>query len=287
MEKLYPGVPQFACFDTAFHTTMPEAASRLPLPKKYWDAGIRKYGFHGLSCESIVHPIARPFAETSDRRASRQRRQHHRHRRWKIRRYDDGAYAYRRDHHGNAARRSRSRRAAASAQRRRRRQDAREAARQRVGPARNFRQRFRYAQAARSRQRRATLKHNWRSRCLRARRPKRSADSSPRWGNSTRSSSPAGSANTTPMFAPRSAAEWKFSECNSTKTQIRKTRRRLVAAIARFPCGHRNRRRRPDRAPRRRTASVAPASCRRFFHPKARRGKRAKTKETATTPTNR
>jgi acetate kinase len=57
MEKLYPGVPQFACFDTAFHTTMPEAAARLPLPKKYWDAGIRKYGFHGLSCESIVYQL--------------------------------------------------------------------------------------------------------------------------------------------------------------------------------------------------------------------------------------
>ncbi len=57
MEKLYADVPQFACFDTAFHTTMPEAASRLPLPKKYWDAGIRKYGFHGLSCESIVHQL--------------------------------------------------------------------------------------------------------------------------------------------------------------------------------------------------------------------------------------
>jgi acetate kinase len=57
MENLYPGVPQFACFDTAFHTAMPEAASRLPLPKKYWDAGIRKYGFHGLSCESIVHQL--------------------------------------------------------------------------------------------------------------------------------------------------------------------------------------------------------------------------------------
>jgi acetate kinase len=56
-EKLYPGVPEFACFDTAFHTTMPEAASRLPLPQKYWDAGIRKYGFHGLSCESIVHAL--------------------------------------------------------------------------------------------------------------------------------------------------------------------------------------------------------------------------------------
>jgi acetate kinase len=56
-EELYPGVPQFACFDTAFHTTMPEAASRLPLPRKYWEAGIRKYGFHGLSCESIVYKL--------------------------------------------------------------------------------------------------------------------------------------------------------------------------------------------------------------------------------------
>jgi acetate kinase len=56
-EKLYAGVPQFACFDTAFHTTIPEAASRLPLPRKYWEAGIRKYGFHGLSCESIVHKL--------------------------------------------------------------------------------------------------------------------------------------------------------------------------------------------------------------------------------------
>jgi acetate kinase len=56
-EKLFSGVPQFACFDTAFHTTMPEAASRLPLPRKYWDSGIRKYGFHGLSCESIVHQL--------------------------------------------------------------------------------------------------------------------------------------------------------------------------------------------------------------------------------------
>jgi acetate kinase len=57
MEWRFPGVPQFACFDTAFHTTMPEAAARLPLPQQLWDAGIRKYGFHGLSCESILHAL--------------------------------------------------------------------------------------------------------------------------------------------------------------------------------------------------------------------------------------
>jgi len=58
-QQLFPGVAQFACFDTAFHRTLPEAAARLPLPKKLWDAGVRKYGFHGLSCESIVHALGR------------------------------------------------------------------------------------------------------------------------------------------------------------------------------------------------------------------------------------
>jgi len=56
-QQLFPGVPQFACFDTAFHRTLPEAAARLPLPEKFWDAGIRRYGFHGLSCESILHAL--------------------------------------------------------------------------------------------------------------------------------------------------------------------------------------------------------------------------------------
>ncbi len=56
-QQLFPDVPQFACFDTAFHRTLPEAAARLPLPEKFWDAGIRKYGFHGLSCESILHAL--------------------------------------------------------------------------------------------------------------------------------------------------------------------------------------------------------------------------------------
>ncbi len=53
-ETLYPAVPQFACFDTAFHQTMPEQAWHLPIPQKYTDAGVRRYGFHGLSYESIV-----------------------------------------------------------------------------------------------------------------------------------------------------------------------------------------------------------------------------------------
>jgi acetate kinase len=50
----YPNVPQVACFDTAFHRTMPMLAQRYALPRWTVDAGVRRYGFHGLSCEFIV-----------------------------------------------------------------------------------------------------------------------------------------------------------------------------------------------------------------------------------------
>jgi acetate kinase len=56
-EHAYGDVPQFACFDTAFHTTMPETAARFPLSRALYDEGIRRYGFHGLSYESIVHQL--------------------------------------------------------------------------------------------------------------------------------------------------------------------------------------------------------------------------------------
>lgn len=58
-ERLYPATPQFACFDTAFHRTLPEAAARLPLPAEFFEHGIRRYGFHGLSYESIVEQLGR------------------------------------------------------------------------------------------------------------------------------------------------------------------------------------------------------------------------------------
>ena len=58
-ERAYPEIPQFACFDTAFHSTIPEAASRFALPRELFDAGIRRYGFHGLSYESIVCQLGR------------------------------------------------------------------------------------------------------------------------------------------------------------------------------------------------------------------------------------
>jgi acetate kinase len=56
-EHAYADVPQFACFDTAFHTTMPETAARFPLSRHLYDEGIRRYGFHGLSYESIVYQL--------------------------------------------------------------------------------------------------------------------------------------------------------------------------------------------------------------------------------------
>lgn len=52
--RLRPNLPQVACFDTAFHRTMPSVATRFGLPRELEDAGIRRYGFHGLSYEYIA-----------------------------------------------------------------------------------------------------------------------------------------------------------------------------------------------------------------------------------------
>jgi acetate kinase len=54
-QTAFPSAAQFACFDDAFHRTIPEIASRFPLPGRYFDAGIQRYGFHGISYESLVH----------------------------------------------------------------------------------------------------------------------------------------------------------------------------------------------------------------------------------------
>jgi acetate kinase len=50
----FPEVPQVACFDTAFHRTLPPVARLLPLPRRFADEGVVRYGFHGLSYESVV-----------------------------------------------------------------------------------------------------------------------------------------------------------------------------------------------------------------------------------------
>jgi acetate kinase len=54
----YPALPQVACFDTVFHTTLPEIAYTLPVPRALSSEGVRRYGFHGLSCASIVRQLS-------------------------------------------------------------------------------------------------------------------------------------------------------------------------------------------------------------------------------------
>ena len=51
----FPGVANYACFDTVFHQDMPEVSSIYPVPKSIRDLGVHRYGFHGLSCESVMH----------------------------------------------------------------------------------------------------------------------------------------------------------------------------------------------------------------------------------------
>ena len=55
----FPDLPQVACFDTAFHRSMPETAARFPLAYDLWDEGVRRYGFHGLSYEYIVSVLGK------------------------------------------------------------------------------------------------------------------------------------------------------------------------------------------------------------------------------------
>ena len=64
----FPGLPQVACFDTAFHARMPAVASVLPLPAALRAQGIQRYGFHGLSCESIVQQLAQASAGRAPKR---------------------------------------------------------------------------------------------------------------------------------------------------------------------------------------------------------------------------
>jgi acetate kinase len=59
LRERFPGVPQVACFDTAFHRTHSEVADRYALPESLYREGVRRYGFHGLSYESIARTLAR------------------------------------------------------------------------------------------------------------------------------------------------------------------------------------------------------------------------------------
>ncbi|MCB0125165.1 MAG: hypothetical protein KDE58_23085, partial [Caldilineaceae bacterium] len=65
IRQAQPTLPQVACFDTAFHRTMPRQAQMLALPRKFWDADIRRYGFHGLSYEYIMQALADTAGESA------------------------------------------------------------------------------------------------------------------------------------------------------------------------------------------------------------------------------
>jgi acetate kinase len=60
-----PGVPQVACFDTAFHRDLPRVAQLLPIPRKYLDRGIRRLGFHGLSYTYLMDELRRTAGDAA------------------------------------------------------------------------------------------------------------------------------------------------------------------------------------------------------------------------------
>jgi acetate kinase len=55
--RLFPGIPNFAVLDTYFHRTMPEVVTHMPIPNEYSEMGVRRYGYHGISYESIIYQL--------------------------------------------------------------------------------------------------------------------------------------------------------------------------------------------------------------------------------------
>jgi acetate kinase len=59
IRRRHPRLPQVACFDTAFHRTMPAVARLVPVPRRYLAKGVERYGFHGLSCAYLMEELRR------------------------------------------------------------------------------------------------------------------------------------------------------------------------------------------------------------------------------------
>lgn len=66
LQKKHRPLVQVACFDTAFHTTIPAVARTFAIPKKYFDEGIQRYGFHGLSYSYLMQQLASRHAEEAN-----------------------------------------------------------------------------------------------------------------------------------------------------------------------------------------------------------------------------
>lgn len=58
-QQAFPGVPQVACFDTAFHRGQPFVNDTFAIPRRYYEAGVRRYGFHGLSYDYVTGELER------------------------------------------------------------------------------------------------------------------------------------------------------------------------------------------------------------------------------------
>ncbi|HEY7350099.1 MAG TPA: acetate/propionate family kinase [Ktedonobacterales bacterium] len=67
-QRAYPALPQVACFDTAFHRSMPRVAQLYALPRRLADEGVLRYGFHGLSYEYILRALRKEDAGAADGR---------------------------------------------------------------------------------------------------------------------------------------------------------------------------------------------------------------------------
>ncbi|GGB16081.1 acetate/propionate family kinase [Allosediminivita pacifica] len=67
-QSLFPGARHVACFDTGFHAGKPFAHDSFALPRAQYDAGLRRYGFHGLSCQSIMRSLQAEGYPAEDRR---------------------------------------------------------------------------------------------------------------------------------------------------------------------------------------------------------------------------
>src|SRR5918995_2156908 len=68
ISQAYAGVPQVACFDTAFHGRMPRVARIYALPRRVTEAGVVRYGFHGLSCEYVMEQLRTADRASADGR---------------------------------------------------------------------------------------------------------------------------------------------------------------------------------------------------------------------------
>jgi acetate kinase len=68
VRREHPSLIQVACFDTAFHRQMPRVAQVCPLPTRFYDAGVLRYGFHGLSYEYVISELRRLDGELADGR---------------------------------------------------------------------------------------------------------------------------------------------------------------------------------------------------------------------------